>query len=401
MSEQLQEIIQTEQQSCIHNYGRLPFAFSRGEGARLWDINGKEYLDFLGGIAVVLLGHSHPKITEAITRQAQTLIHTANIFYIEPQVQLAQRLSELSGGMRALFCNSGTEANEAAIKLARKYQSKIDVNKFEIISVTDSFHGRTYGALAATAQPKYQEGFGPMPEGFRYVERGNINALKSAISHKTAAVILEPIQGESGVWPLSDEYLQNARQFCDQHNALLIFDEIQSGMGRTGKFFAHEWAGIKADIISLAKGLANGVPIGAVLATEEVSKAFVPGSHGCTFGGNFLSCATALATLDVLRDENLMENATKVGAYFVDQLNQWNSQSGALTEVRGRGLIVGVTLAKPIARKVLLAALEEGLVLNAVGDSYLRFLPPLTISNTDVDLAIEKLAKAFINASAT
>jgi len=400
MSDQLENLIQTDDQCCIHNYGRLPIAFSRGEGARLWDIDGKEYLDFLGGIAVVLLGHSHPKITEAVSRQAQTLIHTANVFYIEPQVQLAQRLSELSGGMRALFCNSGTEANEAAIKLARKYQSKFDTEKFEIISVTDSFHGRTYGALAATAQPKYHEGFGPMPEGFRYVERGNIDALKAAISDKTAAVILEPIQGESGVWPLSDEYLQAARQLCNQHKSLLVFDEIQSGMGRSGKFFAHEWSGVKADIISLAKGLANGVPIGAVLATEDVAKAFVPGSHGCTFGGNFLSCAAALATLDVLRDENLMENATKVGGYFVDQLNQWNNQSNALTEVRGRGLIVGVTLAKPIARKVLLAALEEGLVLNAVGDSYLRFLPPLTITIADVDLAMGKLKIAFAKASA-
>jgi acetylornithine/succinyldiaminopimelate/putrescine aminotransferase len=232
------------------------------------------------------------------------------------------------------------------------------------------------------------------------VERANINALEAAISDKTAAVILEPIQGESGVWPLPDDYLQRARQLCDQHKALLIFDEIQSGMGRTGKFFAHEWASVKADIISLAKGLANGVPIGAVLATDEVAQAFVPGSHGCTFGGNFLSCAAALATLDVLRDESLMENATTIGAYFIDQLNQWKSQSGAITEVRGRGLIVGVTLAKPIARKVLLAALEEGLVINAVGDSYLRFLPPLIINNADVDLAMEKLAKAFETASA-
>jgi predicted acetylornithine/succinylornithine family transaminase len=396
----MQNLIQTDEQCCIHNYGRLPYAFSRGEGAKLWDINGKEYLDFLGGIAVVLLGHSHPRITEAIARQAQTLIHTSNVFYIVPQVQLAQRLSELSGGMRALFCNSGTEANEAAIKLARKYQSKFDAAKFEIISVTDSFHGRTYGALAATAQPKYQEGFGPMPEGFRYVERADIDALEAAISDKTAAVILEPIQGESGVWPLSNEYLQRARQLCDQHKALLIFDEIQSGMGRTGKFFAHEWAGVKADIISLAKGLANGVPIGAVLATGEVAQAFAPGSHGCTFGGNFLSCAAALTTLDILRDENLMENATKVGDYFIDQLNQWKLQSNAITEVRGCGLMVGVTLAKPIGRKVLLEALEEGLVLNAVGDSYLRFLPPLTINNADVDLAMEKLKAAFQKASA-
>jgi predicted acetylornithine/succinylornithine family transaminase len=395
MSETLQQIIDTDKQHGVGNYGRLPFAFAHGEGARLWDVDGKEYLDFLGGIAVVLLGHSHPKITEAVTRQAQTLIHTSNIFYAEPQVKLAERLSELSGGKRALFCNSGTEANEAAIKMARKYQSRFGNGQFEIITVTDSFHGRTYGALAATAQPKYQEGFGPMPEGFHYVERGDIAALEAAVSHKTAAVLLEPIQGESGVWPLSTEYLQRARQLCDEHQALLIFDEIQSGMGRTGKFFAHEWAGVKADIITLAKGLANGVPVGAVLATDEVAQAFGPGSHGCTFGGNFLSCAAALATLDVLKNDQLMENASEVGAYLIDQLQQWNKRSGALSEVRGRGLMVGVTLAEPIAKKVLLAALEEGLIVNAVGDSYLRLLPPLTITNADVNLAIEKLDRAF------
>lgn len=395
----LQEIIEVGGQCSVGNYGRLPFAFVRGEGARLWDVDGKEYLDFLGGIAVVLLGHSHPKVTEAVARQAQTLIHTSNVFYIEPQARLAQRLYELSGGMRALFCNSGTEANEAAIKMARKYQYKFGNGQFEIISVTDSFHGRTYGALAATAQPKYHEGFAPMPEGFRYVERGDINALEAAISNKTAAVILEPIQGESGVWPLENDYLQRARQLCDQHKALLIFDEIQSGMGRTGKFFAHEWANVKADIITLAKGLANGVPIGVVLATDEVAQAFGPGSHGCTFGGNFLSCAAALAVLDALRDDDLMENASNVGTYLMDQLNQWGRRSGALTEVRGRGLMVGATLAQPIAGKVLLAALEEGLVLNAVGGSYLRLLPPLTINKQDVDLAIEKLDQAFQKAN--
>ena len=400
MSETLQQLIATDQEHGVGNYGRLPFAFVRGEGARLWDSDGKEYLDFLGGIAVVLLGHNHPKITEAITRQAQTLIHTANLFYIEPQVKLAARLAKLSGGKRALFCNSGTEANEAALKMARKYQHQYGDSSSEIISVTDSFHGRTYGALAATAQPKYHEGFAPMPEGFHYVKRGDIAALEAAISDKTAAVILEPIQGESGVWPLSNDYLQRARQLCDQHKALLIFDEIQSGMGRTGKFFAHEWAGVQADIITLAKGLANGVPIGAVLATDEVAKAFGPGSHGCTFGGNFLSCAAALATLDVLENDGIMENAAQVGAYFADQLQQWSNRSGALLEVRGRGLMVGATLAKPVAKKVLLAALEEGFILNAVGDSYLRLLPPLTITNSDVDLAIQKLDAAFQKAIA-
>lgn len=391
----LEELQAIDARCGIQNYGRLPVAFVRGEGARLWDSAGKEYLDFLGGIAVVTLGHSHPRIAEAVARQASTLLHSSNIFYIEPQVKLAEKLSELSGGMRAFFCNSGTEANEAAIKIARKFQHNKGNGRFEIITALDSFHGRTYGGLAATGQPKYHEGFGPMPEGFYYVPLNDVEALESVITESTAAVMLEPIQGESGIRPADDEYLRQARRICDENDVLLILDEVQCGTGRTGKFFAHEWSGVKPDIIPMAKGLGNGVPIGALLATDEVASAFVPGTHGCTFGGNFLSCSAALATIEVLYEENLMTNALTQGEYFVRRLREWGEQHDLIAEVRGRGLMLSADLTRPIARDLMKAALENGLVLNAVGDTVLRFLPPLCISQNDVEEAMDKLQAAY------
>ena len=396
----LHDLIATDARVGIQNYGRLPVAFVKGEGARLWDSAGKEYLDFLGGIAVVTLGHSHPKITAAIARQASTLLHTSNIFYIEPQVKLAEKLSELSHGMRAFFCNSGAEANEAAIKIARKFHyNKGDTERFEIITALDSFHGRTYGGLAATGQPKYHEGFGPMPEGFYYVPLNDIDALSSVINGKTAAVMLEPIQGESGIRPATDEYLRAARELCDAHGVLLILDEVQCGTGRTGKFFAHEWSGVRPDIIPMAKGLGNGVPIGALLATDEVASAFVPGTHGCTFGGNFLSCAAAVATIEILFEENLLHNALTQGEYFSRRLREWGETHDLISEVRGRGLMISAELKQPIARELMKNSLEGGLVFNAVGDNILRFLPPLCISHDDVDEAMDKLHAAY-NSSA-
>ncbi len=378
----------------IQNYGRLPVAFQRGSGARLWDESGKEYLDFLGGIAVVTLGHSHPKVTAAIIHQANTLLHTSNMFYIEPQVKLAEKLSELSGGKRAFFCNSGTEANEAAIKIARKWQHNQGNGRFEIISALDGFHGRTYGGLSATGQPKYHEGFGPMPEGFYYVPLNDIEALSSVINEQTAAIILEPIQGESGIRPADDEYLRAVRELCDEHGVLLIFDEVQCGVGRTGKFFAHEWSGVTPDVITLAKGLGNGVPIGALLATDEVATALAPGTHGCTFGGNFLSCAAGLATLEALEEEELIQNALVQGEYFARRLREWGSENGLVTEVRGRGLMLSAQLSQPVAKDIMKASLENGFVFNAVGDDVLRFLPPLCITQSDVDEAINKLEQA-------
>lgn len=393
------ELVKTDARVGVQNYGRLPLTFARGKGARLWDGAGKEYLDFLGGIAVVTVGHAHAGVTEAISHQAATLLHTSNIYFIEPQVRLAERLHELSGGMRAFFCNSGAEANEAALKMARKWAKDRGSDRYEVITTIDSFHGRTYGSLAATGQPKYHEGFEPMPAGFVYVPRNDIEALKAAVNERTAAIMLEPIQGESGIFAMTPEYMQAARELCDANGAALIFDEVQCGMGRTGTFFGFEASGVRPDIISMAKGLGNGVPIGCLLATDAAASAFVPGTHGCTFGGNFLSTAAALATLDALFSESLMENAAEVGAYFADALQAWGEESGATVEVRGRGLMVGVTLAKPLARDLMKASLENGLIFNAVGDTILRFLPPLCISKADVDEAMQKLRAAWTDVS--
>ena len=389
----LAELQQLDAAHAFQNYGaRLPYAFVRGQGARLWDDAGREYLDFLGGIAVVVMGHNHPRVTQAITEQASQILHTSNFFYIEPQVKLAAKLSAMSGGMRAFFCNSGAEANEAAMKIARRYAyDRGETERNEIVTLWKSFHGRTLGALAATGQPKYQEGFGPLPAGFRHVEMNNIEELRAAVSDKTAAVMFETILGESGVLPLDQAFVRAAREICDQAGALLILDEVQCGMGRTGKFFAHDWYEVQADMIPLAKGLANGVPIGAVLARDEVAKALAPGSHGTTFGGNFLASAAALATLEAMEEENAMENATRVGDYFARKLGEWGAQTALAGPARGRGLMLGLELNRPIARDLMLKSLENGLVFNAVGDSILRFLPPLIINESDVDEAMEKL----------
>ena len=390
----LAQLQETDAAHSFQNYGtRLPYAFVRGAGARLWDSNGREYLDFLGGIAVVVMGHNHPHVTRAIADQASQILHTSNFFYIEPQVKLAEKLSELSGGMRAFFCNSGAEANEAAIKIARRYAyDRGETERNEIVTLWKSFHGRTLGALAATGQPKYQEGFGPLPAGFRHVTINDIGDLRATVTDKTAAVMFEAILGESGVLPLDEAFVKAAREICDEKGALLILDEVQCGMGRTGKFFAHSWYDVQADMIPLAKGLANGVPIGAVLARDEIALALTPGSHGTTFGGNFLASAAALATLEAMEAENAIENAGKVGAYFADKLGDWGQQTGLADQgARGRGLMLGLELNRPIARDLMLKSLENGLVFNAVGDSITRFLPPLNISHADVDEAMEKL----------
>ena len=387
---QLQEL---DAAHSFQNYGtRLPYAFVRGQGARLWDDGGREYLDFLGGIAVVVMGHNHPRVTAAIAHQASQIIHTSNFFYIEPQVKLAAKLSEMSGGMRAFFCNSGAEANEAAIKIARRFAyDRGETQRNEIVTLWKSFHGRTLGALAATGQPKYQEGFGPMPAGFRHVHINSIEELRQAVTDKTAAVMFETILGESGVLPLDEAFVRAAREICDEKGALLILDEVQCGMGRTGQFFAHSWCDVEADMIPMAKGLANGVPIGAVLAREEIALALGAGSHGTTFGGNFLASAAALATLEAMEEENAMENALKVGAYFEKALNNWARETDLAECARGRGCMLGLEINRPIARDLMLKGLENGLVFNAVGDSILRFLPPLNIRESDVDEAMEKL----------
>ncbi len=394
-SARLEQLQQTDARVGIQTYGRLPLSFARGQGVHLWDHAGKQYLDFLGGIAVVTLGHAHPTVTAAISKQAATLLHSSNLFYIEPQVELAEKLYDLSDGMRAFFCNSGAEANEAALKLARRFFQSQGDDRQEIITTHDSFHGRTYAALAATGQPKYHENFQPIPGGFSYVPLNDIDALRAAANERTAAIMLEPIQGESGVRPATREYLQAARQIADEVGALLIFDEVQCGIGRTGTFFAFEDANVKPDIVTLAKGLGNGVPIGAMLANERAAGAFVPGTHGSTFGGNFLSSAAALATLQVLAEENLLQNAREIGDYFAEKLRAWGEANDAIEEVRGRGLMIGAVLKHPVARKVLESGLERGLIFNAVGDKVLRFLPPLCATREDVDAAMEILDAAW------
>ena len=369
----------------MNTYNRLPVAFVDGRGARIRDTEGKEYLDFLGGIAVSVLGHGHPALVRAIKEAAEGVLHTSNVYYIEAQARLAARLAELSGLDRAFFANTGAEANEGAIKLARRYaRRRKGEDRYKIVSALHSFHGRTMGAMTATGQPKFHDGFGPLPEGFEYVPLNDVAALEAAVDGRTAAVILEPIQGESGVRPCTPEYLQAARRICDQRGALLIFDEVQTGIGRTGKMFAFEHYGVRPDILSLAKALGGGIPIGVFLATEEVSRGFEPGVHGTTFGGNPFATKVAGAVLDVVIGEKLPERAAALGAHLKARLERLDG----VAEVRGMGLMIGVELEEGLsAPRVMRAAFERGLLVGASGDAVLRVLPPLVISEADADEA--------------
>lgn len=380
----------------MQTYGRYPIVLVRGEGVRCWDADGKEYLDFLGGIAVNVLGHAHPELVSAIAAQAATLIHCSNLYYSAPMAELAELLTQNGGLDRVFFCNSGAEANEGAIKLARKYQWRKGLKeKNRIVSLTHSFHGRTLATVTATAKPAIQEGFGPLPEGFDYAEAGDVAALKAAVTERTAAVILEPVQGEGGVHPLSREYLEAARALCDEYGALLIFDEIQCGMGRVGHLFAYQAFGVKPDIITLAKGLGGGVPIGAVCATEEAARGFAPGDHGTTFGGNPLACAAALATVKTLLAEELPARAGTMGEYLLAGLRRLQAKHpGLVKEVRGMGLMLGMELTRP-ARPVLEKCHELGLLVNVTADTVVRLLPPYIITEADCDRALEILDQAL------
>lgn len=380
----------------MQTYGRYPIALVRGEGVRCWDADGKEYLDFLGGIAVNVLGHAHPAVVSAIAGQAARLIHCSNLYYSEPMAELAELLTRHGGLDRVFFCNSGAEANEGAIKLARKYQWRKGLrDKNRIVSLTHSFHGRTLATVTATAKPAIQEGFGPLPEGFDYVEAGDVAALRAAVTERTAAVIVEPVQGEGGVRPLSREFLEAARAICDERGALLIFDEIQCGMGRVGRLFAYQAFGVKPDILTLAKGLGGGVPIGAVCATEEAAKGFAPGDHGSTFGGNPLACAAALATVKTLLAEDLPARAAAMGEYLLSGLRRLQVKHPALVkEVRGMGLMLGIELTRP-ARPVLEKCHELGLLVNDTAETVVRLLPPYIITEADADRALEILDQAL------
>ena len=386
---QEQEIFAEDQQSYLPVFNRYKIVLDHGEGAEVWDINGKKYLDFLGGIAVNVLGHNNKALVQAVTEQAGKLIHCSNLYYTKPQADAAAKLVKLSGLDKAFFANSGAEANEGAIKIARKYGYSINPEKTEIISAWDSFHGRTLATLTATGQTHYHEGLGPLPAGFTYVHYNDIAELASKISDKTAAVMLETIQGEGGVHTPNADYLKQVRKLCDKHGALLILDEIQAGIGRSGKFFAYEYYGIKPDIVTLAKGLAGGVPIGAFIVTDKVAAAFKPGDHGTTFGGNPLACAAANVVLDTVPKDEFLKNIQAVGKYFKDKLQELAKKYPKfIVDVRGEGLILGAELAgAEHGRDIVNDCLAKGLIINCTAGKVLRFIPPLIITTAQIDEA--------------
>jgi acetylornithine/N-succinyldiaminopimelate aminotransferase len=373
---------------------RLPVTLVRGEGARVWDDKGKEYLDFFAGLAVNSLGNCHPVVTQAVVGQVNTLIQTSNQFYNIPQLQLAELLVKNSCLDRVFLCNSGTEATEGAVKLARRY-GKLKLNgAYEVITTFNSFHGRTLAMTAATGQPKMQEPYVPMPSGFANVEYDNVEAIKSATTEKTCAIMLEPIQGEGGINVPGDDYLKKVREWCDQKGILLILDEIQTGIGRTGSLFAYEQYGAEPDIMTLAKGLGSGIPIGALLAKEEAS-VFVPGEHGSTFGGNPVACAAAYATLKYIIDHDISGNVRRVGQYLMEGLKGLRSKYSFITDVRGRGLLVAVGFDREIAQSLLMACLDKGLLVNKLKPNALRLVPPLIITDKEVDRAVGILDEAL------
>jgi acetylornithine/N-succinyldiaminopimelate aminotransferase len=382
-------------QVIMKTYGRYPIVPVRGQGCELWDVDGKRYLDFLAGVAVNNLGHCHPRVVKAIQEQAATLIHCSNYYHIPNQIELAELLCRHSFADQAFFCNSGAEANEAAIKLARKYsREKHGGQCFEIITAADSFHGRTMATVSATGQAKVQKFFDPLLHGFRHVPFNDVAALEAAIGTETCAVMLEPIQGEGGVNVPSPDYFRAVRQLCDEHGLLLIFDEVQTGLGRTGKLFAHEHFGITPDIMTLAKALAGGAPIGTMLARAEVAAGFTPGTHGSTFGGNPLMTAAALAAVQALLEEDLLEHATAMGIYLVKQLEGLKARFPFVKEVRGIGLMVGMGLTIP-AGDMVKKGHERGVLLNVTQESVLRFVPPLVVSKGEIDEMIMILAGIF------
>ena len=383
-----QEIIKKADQVIAKTYKRFPIVVAKGKGCTLWDTDGKKYTDFVAGIAVCNLGHAHPGVSKALSMQANTLFHVSNLYYTIPQVELAYRLTENSFADRVFFCNSGAEANEAAIKLARKYfKEKGEGGRYRIISMEHSFHGRTMATLSATGQDKIKQGFEPVLEGFDCVPFNDINALRSKIGLSTCAVLIEPIQGEGGVRCPDPGYLEAVRQACDETGILLIFDEIQTGIGRTGKFFAYEHFGIAPDIMTLAKALANGLPIGAMLAREEVADAFGPGSHASTFGGTPVVTSASLEVVRLLSEENIIDHCIKVGAYFKERLSWLKNRHELIEDVRGMGLLLGMKL-KIEGDQIVASCMEKGFLINCIQGNILRFIPPLTIEKEEIDALV-------------
>ncbi len=393
-----EQIRALDREYVMGTYGRQSMVFVRGEGAKLWDSEGREYLDFLAGIAVVGVGHCHPRVAGAIAQQAHTLMHVSNLFHNPLQAKLAERLCRLTGMEKVFFCNSGAEANECALKIARKWgKRKRGEECFEIITFEGSFHGRTMGTVTATAQPKYQKPFAPLVPGFHYAPLNNLPAVDDLISERTCAVMIEPIQGESGIHIAAPEFLAGLRALCDEAEVLLIFDEVQCGMGRTGNFLSSQGSGVESDLVTMAKGIADGFPMGACLARGEAAATLVPGDHGSTFAGQPLACAASLATLDVLEEEGLMAHAVEVGDDFRARLERLQAEMPAkIRAVRGKGLMIGMEFAIPIAKALLSRLLEAGIVVNAVGDTILRFVPPLVVTATDCDRVAQELRAALL-----
>ncbi len=384
----------------MNTYGRVPIALSHGQGVRVWDINGKEYLDALAGIAVNTLGHNHPKLVPALQDQIAKIIHSSNYYHVPNQEKLAAKLVELSGLTNAFFCCTGLEANEAAIKLARKFGHDKGIERPEIVVYEKAFHGRSIATLSATGNEKVQKGFGPLVEGFIRVPLNDIEALKKATegNKNVTAVFFETIQGEGGVNPMRIEYLQQVRKLCDERDWLLMIDEVQCGMGRTGKWFAHQWAGIKPDVMPLAKGLGSGVPIGAVVAGPKAANIFQPGNHGTTFGGNPLAMRAGVETIRIMEEDGLLENAAKVGAHLKAALERELGALPGIKEIRGQGLMLGVELTRPCGVLTTRAA-EAGLLISVTADSVIRLVPPLIYTTADADELVAILAplvKAFL-----
>jgi len=386
-----QMAMQMDKKYVMQSYSRIPLVIDKGRGVRVWDKEGREYLDFISGIGVNAIGHCHPEILRALTHQAKRLLHCSNLYYIEPQANLARALCEVSFADKVFFSNSGAEANEAAIKLARRWGKG---KRYEIITMKESFHGRTVTTLRATAQTKYQKGFGPFPPGFKYSPFNDLERLKERVSEKTCAIMLEPIQGEGGIRMASGDFMEGVWEICRGKRILLILDEIQCGLGRTGKMFAYQHYGIEPDIMTLAKPLAGGLPMGATLAKEEVASLFKPGDHASTFGGNPLVSSAALAFLKVMEEENLVKKAEEIGEYFGERLKELKAKYSLIKEIRGKGLMRGIELEFE-GKGVVEKCRYQGLLINCTAKKVLRFLPPLTVKKEEIDQAVDILQGAF------
>ncbi len=385
------ELLELGEKNLMATYKRLPVVFVKGAGSRLWDSDGRSYLDFVAGIAVCNLGHCHSAVVQAVKRQAENLFHVSNLYNIEPQIKLAEALVAHSFADKVFFCNSGAEANEAAIKLARKYASEnMAAGCYELITMKNSFHGRTMATVTATGQDKFHQGFSPLLEGFRYVPFNDLPALEAAVTAKTCGILVEPIQAEGGVSIPHPDYLQGVREICNRKGILMILDEVQVGMGRIGRLFAYEEYGATPDIMTLAKALGNGFPIGAMLATNRVAAAFQPGSHASTFGGNPLATAASLATIKVMTETGILDNCRKRGEYFLARLATLAGKYPVIREVRGKGLMIGMELALEGA-DIVKALMERGILINCVGGRVLRFVPPLIVTEGEIDEVVNNL----------